>query len=297
MDKPKTDRVGRGILLMLLAIAAFVTQAAFIKETPRIPTGQVMFVRAALTLLVTLLWMRFSGLKISEIVPIRWKMHMWRAVAGSAAMSLGFTGIRMVSLPDNTAIRFITPVLIVIFAAVFLGERLRFVRLGAVLMGLVGVLIIIWPKLSVGLDDVQAIGTLVVLASACFAAVAQLLVKALSRTDPSMSIVVSFAVISGLFGLFSAAFGWVWPTGYETILLIVIGLIGGSAQIMITVAYRHADAGVLAPFSYSSMLFSLLYGYLWFNEYPTAPMLIGVALVILSGVLIFYRERQLARRK
>lgn len=74
---------------------------------------------------------------------------------------------------------------------------------------------------------------------------------------------------------------------------MLAGLLGGAGQILMTSAYRHADASVVAPFDYASMLFALAIGYWAFDEVPTRTMLLGASLVVTAGVLIIWRERRL----
>jgi drug/metabolite transporter (DMT)-like permease len=217
-------------------------------------------------------------------------------------MGLGFAGLKYLPLPEVTAIRFATPVVMVILAALMLGERLRLIRISAVATGLLGVLIIIWPRLSFGLDNTEALGAIMVLGSACLAALAQVFVKGMSGSETTAAIVFWFSLTSTLASLLTVPFGWVWPNPGEAAFLVGAGLIGGMGQILLTSSYRLADAGVLAPFTYVSMLWSVVIGYIWFDEIPTLPMLFGAALVILAGVVIVLRERQLgsnatARRK
>jgi drug/metabolite transporter (DMT)-like permease len=92
-------------------------------------------------------------------------------------------------------------------------------------------------------------------------------------------------------------FGWVMPTGPELGLLVLAGLLGGLGQIFLTSSYRFADASVVAPFDYASILFALGIGYFIFDEVPTRAMLTGASLVILAGILIIWRERQLGIRR
>ena len=92
-------------------------------------------------------------------------------------------------------------------------------------------------------------------------------------------------------------FGWTSPGGTETVYLILAGLIGGIAQIFLTSAYRFADASVVAPFDYASMLFALAIGYVIFDEVPTGPMLLGAVLVIAAGIIIILRERHLGLKR
>ena len=88
-------------------------------------------------------------------------------------------------------------------------------------------------------------------------------------------------------------FGWVVPSPTETATLVAAGLLGGLGQILLTSSYRFADASVVAPFDYASMIFALLIGYFVFAEVPTWTMLGGAALVISAGILIIWRERRL----
>jgi drug/metabolite transporter (DMT)-like permease len=88
-------------------------------------------------------------------------------------------------------------------------------------------------------------------------------------------------------------FGWVIPAPKEAILLVLCGILGGIGQIFLTSSYREADASVVAPFDYASMLFALAIGYWVFDEVPTLTMLLGAAIVVTAGVLIIWRERKL----
>ena len=85
------------------------------------------------------------------------------------------------------------------------------------------------------------------------------------------------------------------PTPWETTLLVGCGLLGGLGQILLTSSYREADASLVAPFDYASMLFSILIGYFVFAEVPTATMLIGAAIIMVAGILIILRERKLGK--
>lgn len=287
----------RGIFLMISAITLFSVMGAFVKATPRVPAGEAMFFRSLFALPVVVLWLLWRrdlprGLATKSIRP-----HVVRGVVGSLAMALGFAGLRYLPLPEVTAIRFVTPVLMVVLAAVLLGERLRLVRISAVLVGLIGVLIITWPRLSGGFGSREAMGALIVLCSAMAAALAQVFVKAMSATESTAAITFWFQVTAMGVALLSLPFGWVMPTAPEAALLVAIGLIGGLGQILVTASYRFAEAGVLAPFTYVSMLWSLVLGYVWFAETPTWPMMSGAGLIIGASVLIVLRERQLGLRR
>ncbi len=288
----------RGILLIILAITVFSIQSGFVKAADRVPAGQAVFFRSACALPVVFIWLWLRGELTHGLRTQNYRGHIMRSVAGTIAMGLGFAGLKYLPLPEVTALRFITPILIVIFAAILLGERIRLVRITAVLMGLVGVLIILWPRLGDGLAGAgqrEMIGAAMVLGSASFAAFAQIFIKRMASVESTAAIVFYFSMTSLSLSLLSAPFGWVWPTDTEWALLVGMGFVGGLGQVLLTSSYRFADASVLAPFTYVSMIWALLIGYFIFDEVPTVMMLAGAALVIISGVVIVLRERQLGK--
>lgn len=222
--------------------------------------------------------------------------HVWRGIVGTTSMGLGFAGLGLLPLPEVTAIGYAAPLLTVIFAAMFLGETVRAFRIGAVGLGMVGVLVVLSPRLG-GIGDEMAarevLGVTVVLGSAVFAALAQVFVRKLVRTERTPAIVFYFSVTASTMSLATLPFGWVVPAAGDAALLILAGLLGGVGQIFLTESYREADASLVAPFEYVSILFALAFGYWIFAEVPSPTMLAGAALVVLAGILIIWRERQL----
>lgn len=302
MTTATQTNVTRGIFLMLSAITVFTLMSAFIKAADRVPAGEAMFFRSIMAMPIVLIWLVTHGGIAAGIKTTSVRNHAVRGIVGSCAMGLGFAGLKYLPLPEVTAIRFVTPILMVVLAALILGERFRFVRIAAVMLGFAGVIIIVAPRLSVGLGSTEALGVLLTLGSACLAAFAQVFVKGMAGKESTTAIVFWFSATSTLLSLVTIPFGWVWPNGYELTLLIGAGIVGGLGQVLLTSSYRFAEAGVLAPFTYVSILWSVLIGYVWFSEVPTLGMLVGAALVICAGVIIVLRERALgmdatARRK
>lgn len=287
----------RGILLTTSAITLFVVMTSLVKAAGRIPAGEAVFFRSFFSLPVIVAWLAARGQFPAGLRTRNWTGHALRGIAGSLAMGLGFAGLHYLPLPEVTAIRFATPILMVVFAALILGERIRLVRVSAVSVGLAGVLVVMWPRLTLAGGEAALFGALVTLASAVLAALAQVFIKSLTGIERTEAIAFYFAVTASVLSLATLPFGWVWPTGGEWPLMIGAGLIGGIGQILLTASYRHADASVLAPFTYVSMLWSLIIGYFVFAEAPTAPMLAGAGLIVLAGVAIILRERQLGLRR
>lgn len=286
----------RGILFKIASVLVFITMASLIKYTSStVPPGEAVFFRSLFAMPVILAWLSWrnelhKGLKTT--LPMG---HVWRGVVGTTAMGLGFAGLAFLPLPEVTAIGYAAPLLVVIFAAMFLGENVRLFRISAVIVGMVGVLIVLSPRLSLGSDlsYAEALGAMLVLGGAVFAALAQIFVRKLVATESTSAIVFYFSLTATLLSLVTLPFGWVVPGPVELSLLVLAGLLGGIGQILLTSSYRHADASVIAPFEYVSILFALAIGYWAFNEVPTLTMLGGAAIVVAAGIMIIWRERQL----
>lgn len=288
----------RGIILKLCSVAVFMTMASLIKAaSDAVPPGEAVFFRSAFAIPVILIWLIATrGLK-SGLATRNPLGHFWRGLMGTVAMGFGFAGLGLLPLPEVTAIGYAAPLLTVVFAAMFLGENVRLFRIFTVAIGMAGVLIILSPRLtalSAGeLGATEALGAIVVLVGAVFAALAQVFVRRLVAEEKVSAIVFYFSVNSALLSLISLPFGWTMPDPASAAMLIGAGLFGGLGQVLLTSSYRHADASVIAPFEYASMLLALGVGYVVFDEVPTRIVLGGAALVVLAGILIIWRERQL----
>jgi drug/metabolite transporter (DMT)-like permease len=288
----------RGIGLKVLSVTVFTAMAICIKASAlHVPPGQAVFFRSFFAIPVILGWLAWEGNLRHGLDTLNPMGHFWRGLVGTSAMGLGFTALGLLPLPEATALGYAAPLLTVIFAAMFLGEQVRVFRLSAVFFGLVGVVIVLSPRLTVtGLGDaskLQTIGAFAALFGAVFAALAQVFVRKLVHTEATAAIVFYFSLTAAVLSLVTLPFGWVIPTGREAVLLVGAGFLGGLGQILLTESYRHAETSVIAPFEYVSMLLSLAFGYLIFAELPTAPMLIGAGLIVAGGLFIIWRERKL----
>jgi len=288
----------RAILFKVGSVVLFVCMSALIKfASDEVPPGQAVFFRSFFAIPVILAWLMWrheihTGLRTA--VPMG---HVWRGLVGTTSMGLGFAGLAYLPLSEVQAIHYTAPLLVVIFAAMFLGEEVRAFRLTAVALGLTGVLIVLSPRLTAlqegTLGETEALGAILVLMSAVLSALAQVFVRKLVQTEQTSSIVFWFSVTASVLALATVPFGWVMPSWPVLAALVSAGLLGGFGQILLTTSYRLADVSVVAPFEYSSMLLSVAIGYWVFDEVPTLVMLAGVILVIAAGVLIIWRERAL----
>jgi len=290
----------RGIIFKVMSVCMFMGMASLVKAASAdVPPGQAVFFRSFFALPIILGW-----LAIRHELRNGWKTknplgHFWRGLVGTSAMGLGFTGLGLLPLPEVTAIGYAAPLLVVVFAAMFLNEDVRAFRLSAVALGMVGVLIVLSPRLSVGasLNSSETLGAMVVLMGAVLAALAQVFVRKLVATESTAAIVFWFTITSSIMALFTLPWGWVVPSWQIALMLVMAGFLGGIGQIFLTSSYRYAEASLVAPFDYTSMLLALLIGYFIFDEVPTGTMLIGAGIVIFAGVLIIWRERKLGLQR
>lgn len=297
MEKSLTSH--RPILAVGLKVAAiglFTVMSAIIKATSEhVPAGEAVFFRSFFAIPVIVAWLAMRGDLRHGLKAKRPMGHVLRGVLGTTAMGMTFMGLGMLPLPEVTAIGYATPIFTLIFAAVFLGETIRAIRISAVAIGLVGVLIMIWPRLGsgIGAGDTATLGAILILIATMARGMVQIHIRRMVMTENTGAIVFYFSVTASALSLLTLPFGWVVPEGDVLALLIGAGLLGGVAQILVTASYRFGAASMLAPYDYTSMLFAIVIGYLWFAELPTAVMLAGALLVIAGNALVIWRESRL----
>jgi drug/metabolite transporter (DMT)-like permease len=285
----------KGIALQVGATFLFTIMSALVRiVSDHVPTGEIVFSRsffALFPLLALLAWRREIGAAVRTANPLG---HIARGTIGVCAMGLSFAALARIPLADATAIGFAAPLLTVMLAALLLRERVQAYRWAAVVVGLGGVVVMLWPHMQGSFDTPgHLFGALFALMAAAFTAGAMVQVRRLTQTETTASIVFYFQALAALAGLATAGWGWVLPSGREGLLLLTIGFIGGVGQILLTESYRYAPASVVAPFAYSAMLWSLLLGFILFAEVPPLLVLLGGAIVIGAGLFVIWRERQL----
>ncbi|MSU91071.1 EamA family transporter [Rhodobacteraceae bacterium 2CG4] len=288
-----------GIALKIMSVALFTAMAACVKAAAGagVPAGEAVFFRSALAIPVILTWLAMQHDFPHGLTTRNPMGHVWRGLVGAGAMASGFTALGLLPLPEVTAIGYAAPLLIVVFAAMFLNETVRLFRLTAVVIGLVGVTVVLSPRLSVtsleNATQYETLGATVALMGAVLAALAQVFVRKLVHQETTASIVFWFSVTTTVLSLFTIPFGWIMPDPLTLGLLVSAGLLGGVGQILLTSAYRFAPTSVVAPFEYTSMILAIVVGYAFFDETPTGRTLLGAALVVSAGLFIIWRERKL----
>lgn len=289
-----SHRPGLAVALKLSAIFLFTIMAALIKATSdAVPPGQAVFFRSFFAIPVILVWLALRGQLRNGLLTRNPMGHFWRGLLGTTGMGLTFAGLGLLPLPEVTAIGYATPIFTLILAALMLGERIRLIRISAVMLGLIGVLIMVWPRLGGTAQEGATLGAVLVLGSTLTRAFVQIHIRRLVQTENTAAIVFYFSLTASLISLLTLPFGWTVPDPQVVSLLIFAGLVGGVAQILVTSSYRFGPASMLAPYDYASMIFAIIIGYVWFSELPTAVMLTGAVLVIAGNILVIWREHQL----
>lgn len=287
-----------GIGLKVSSVAIFLAMATFLKAAKGVPVGEMVFFRSFFAIFPILIFLLVRRQLVVGMQTARPLAHLVRGMVGVTAMSFIFLALTKLPLPEATALNYTTPLLIVVLGALVLKETVRLYRWSAVLVGLLGVLIIIWPRLTLFSAGAEwggdlFVGAVAALVGATVAAVASLTVRSLVRTERSATIVLYFSITSSALALVTAPFGWIWPDPVQLTLLVSAGFAGGIAQILLTESYRHADMSIIAPFEYTSLVLSVIVGYLVFAEVPTINTLVGGLLVVAAGIFIILRERRL----
>ncbi|MCO5159869.1 MAG: DMT family transporter [Mesorhizobium sp.] len=286
------------ILLKVTSIAVFVGMQSFIKLAGIVPAGQIVFYRSFFAMVPILILLAWTGELRTGFRTARPGRHIVRGIVGVSSMALGFFALTRLPLPEAIMLNYAQPLLVVVISALVLGEKVRFFRWTAVAVGFLGVLIISWPKLTLfasdeGMGSAEALGVVAAITAAAISAVALLQVRALVATDKSSTVVIWFSLTASIAGLLTIPFGWAPLTGWQLFFLVMSGICGGIAQVLMTEAYRYASVATVAPFEYSSILFGLVVGYLLFADIPTIHSIVGGAIVVGSGLMIIWREQRL----
>jgi len=287
--KSYVDNARLGILLIVASSVSFALMNAVVKMVSgRMGPVEIGFFRQLFSLLLV------ASLVIHQGGPSMLRTrrpigHLFRGLIGNAAMIIFFLSVAKLPLADANALSFASPLFITALSMPLLGEAVGKHRWSAVVVGFTGVMVMTNPGGN-WFSGNAGVGAGMGVLAAFMSALMTITIRQLNKTEPPVRIVFYFATIGTIFfgGLLTVF--WVTPTLAELGGLIVIGLIGGLSQLLMTYAYRHAAASTLAPFGYVSILWSTMLGYLIWSELPGPRILIGAAIVISSGLYIIYRE-------
>lgn len=293
MTQDVLDRPARGIALRLLSGVLFTGMAVCVKATSDVvPTGQIVFYRSAFALLPLAIFLWWRGELPGGLRTTRPGGHLLRSAFGAAAMFTSFAAIARLPLAEAVLIGHLAPIFTAIAAVAVLSERLTPWRVGGVILGFAGVLVLVWPDLGGSAETSQLIGYALGVATAALTAAALLMVRSLARTENPGAIAFYFIVASMAGGVLTLPLGWASTDAQTLFLLIGAGLFGGAAHIAMTLAFRYAEASRLAPFEYVVLLWAVLADLALFGS-PLGPsFLIALPLVLLGAATAASERRR-----
>lgn len=277
----------RGIGLMCVALAMFALLDGSAKYLgAQIPTVQIVWARYAVGFLVTFVFV--SPRRLLELGKSRnIGLQLFRSAMLLGATMFNFFAVRYLQLSVTATIFFATPLLVAALSIPILGERVGMRRWLAIIVGFAGVLVVTRPGLG-GLHWAVVLSMLAVLCFSLYSVTTRMLAGVdSSETTLFFSALVGVAVLSPVVPFF-----WVWPQqGLTWALLIGLGVLGGVGHYLLIDAHRGAPASILAPYTYTNIVWMTAVGYFAFGDIPAQTTAIGAGIVIASGLYLFARER------
>jgi len=282
-------RPGRGIALLLAALVLFTLMDAAAKHLgTRYHPAQVVWARFAVNSLILL---AIFGPRIPRLIRSRQPgTQVLRALAQLATVVLFFGAIRYIGLAEAAALTDLNPVLITLGAALFLGEKLGPRRLIGIGVAFAGAMIILRP--GVGVMHPAALLAL----AAAFSYTAGALLTRVVRGDGLATSMLWSALVGTTLSSLAVPFFWQPVAMGDLWIFLALGILGTAGQGLLILAFSEAEAGTLAPFGYTGLIFSSVWGFVFFNQLPDGWTVLGAAVIVAAGLYVWARERQAARQ-
>ncbi len=272
---------------MVAAVGMFVlmdTTAKYLSHW--YPPAFIVWARYASNLVVLLAFLAARG-ELGRLRSARPGIQFARGLMLAVATLFFFTSLSVLPLADANAIGFAMPLFVAALAVPMLGERLEMARLLAILAGLVGALIIVRPG-----SDLFTPYALLPLGMAVCNALYQILTRKIAGLEHPLTSLAWGALVGGLLLSFAAPFVWVMPQAvFHGVLIVVIGIIASVGHFLLIRAYDHASATLLAPYTYSALVWAVLMGWLVFGDFPDGWSLFGMGIIVLTGLYLANRQR------
>ena len=294
---PRDTNLPRAILYATGAVGLFTVMGAMVKWLiVTYPLSQIIFSRNLFALIPLMPFILAAG--VGSLRTTRPGTHALRCGIGLASMVTTFLSLAYLSLANQTAIGFAAPLFVTVLAIPFLGETMRWRRTIAVVVGFAGVLLMVRPDGDVFFGDGRFFGSTLALFATVTYAIVLIIIRRLSTTESNVTIAFWYTVTGIVASGVVLPFQYVAPLSlFDAMLFVIMGLMGGVAQMLMTGAYRWGAASIVAPFDYSAMLWALLLGWAVWGELPTFDILAGAVIVIGSGLYILHRESVLGVAK
>jgi drug/metabolite transporter (DMT)-like permease len=273
-----------GFLYMFLSVCTFSVMDLLVKWSSDYPTGEVLFFRGFFGLLPTYFLIPKNKLKTFYTTE-RSKEHLFRCLMGLMALIAIVIALRELPLAVVVSLSYAAPLFITVLSIFLLSEKVGVFRWLAVLIGFAGVIIIAEPGFK-GMNYLYFLPLIFCIGMAFVT----ITIRKLSTTEPIWLISIFFTITISIAGLATIPMGWIMPNFQDFILLALIGVTGGSANLFLTQSYKLSEVSLVAPLKYLALIFAIIFGYLIWNEIPTIKTLIGASLVVLASLIIFRRE-------
>ncbi|MGI4850660.1 MAG: DMT family transporter [Janthinobacterium lividum] len=285
MTSSSVVNVRWGIICMMLAIFMYATVNAVVKDVMgSYPLMQIIFLRFSLALIPCAFMIYQSGglhtLKTNNL-----KSHFFCGCMAVLNLTMLFTSFKQLPLADANAICFSTIFFVTLMSYPILKERVGFHRWLAVILGFAGILVMANPS-----GELFNYSALMCLIFAFGDGVLMIFARLLSRTNHSSTIVFYCSLFAASIALCFMPFVWITPSFTDFLKLAFLGVGAGTAQILLTYAYRYAQATQVAPVIYTSILWSTMYGYFIWGEVPSHEAMLGGLLIICAGLYLIYHE-------
>lgn len=274
-----------GSLFVVLGEVFFVTMGMLVKTLgPEMPSHQMVFYRNLLAAIIIFpLLMRGSGLQ--EFKTQRLNMHLLRSTSGVLAMFCFFYALANIELADAMLLKLTGPLFIPIIAIFWIKEHVSLKTTCGILVGFAGVIVFLNPT-----GEIQ-LAAIVGLVGGALAAFAKVTIRKMSDTEPTTRIIFYFALFGAVISAVPALSTELHiPTLRQWGYLILLGVVGTCGQFCLTQAYRLAPASQVGPFTYSSLLWASLAGWLFWAEIPSTQTLIGAGLIMTAGLILIYNK-------
>ena len=269
---------------MFMSVCAFSIMDLIVKWSEYYPLGQVLFFRGFFGLLLYFLIMPKNRIK-NFYYTKRAGLHFLRSFFGLIALLAIFVALRNLPLATVVSISFAAPIFTTIFSIFMLNEKVGFYRWLAVLIGFVGIIVITEP----GYQSLNIYYVYPIIFCLGLSYVA-ILIRKLSVTEPVWLISLNFSAAITLVSLFTIPFGWIMPDMNDLLLLCMLGLLGGAANLWLSQSFKLSEVSLVSPLKYLALVFGIIFGYLIWDEIPTIKTLLGALLVVTSSLIILRRE-------
>jgi drug/metabolite transporter (DMT)-like permease len=274
----------RGIIYLLAAGIFLTTNDAITKWlVPHYPPGQILCIMASLIAIIAVIVMRFRG--EAPLAAVSWRPHFYRGGLYAIGSFAFINALRFLPFAEVVAIAFAGPMFMTLFGRFFLGESVGWHRLGAVVVGFIGVLFIIQPG-----SDAMHWAVVLPLIVALADAGRDLVTRQMASGESNLRIVFSTGVILAIAGLFTLVGGWHAIRPEDLIWFGISASVFVIAHFLMVEAFRHGQLVAVAPFRYVQIIWVILAGMLFWGEIPSTVVFIGIGIISASGIYIAWRE-------